>query len=95
MITGRGNHGCGQFLQNGQLHLIVAGGSTDSGNKLKSVEILSSRPPKKNTFEFWSWESMGHLAEPRTFFPTVAVLDNQLVIAGKTGVYNNLIFNIY
>lgn len=78
LSTARRDHGCGQFLQKGKPYLIVVGGMDESGDHLSSVEILAGQAPVGDTFEFWNWESMGRLTEPRTYFPTVAVLTTGL-----------------
>ena len=85
MIAARKLSGCAKIMQNDKISIVVAGGHGDSGNMLKSVEILTINLQAKSTS---TWAQLGELNYARSYFPSVGIITiitEQLLIvtAGK------------
>lgn len=86
MMVARKLHGCSLALIAGQNAVIVAGGSNGIGNYLDSVEFMALGP----NFDEKNWTELGKLVRPRSYFPTVGVLNSTLIVAGGSfGQANN------
>ena len=81
MITARKLSGCAKVMQNGKMSIVVAGGHGDSGNMLKSVEILTIDLQANSPS---TWAQLGELNYARSYFPSVGIIDSSLIVtAGK------------
>ena len=75
--------GCGKVILNGKQHIVVAGGEAN-GIMPKQVEYLSlnmqniRKGPKCHD----KWKLRSNLSLPRTLYPSVGVLGNEIVVAG-------------
>ena len=81
MYTARKLSGCAKVMQNGKMSIVVAGGHGDSGNMLKSVEILTIDLQANSPS---TWAQLGELNYARSYFPSVGIIDSSLIVtAGK------------
>ena len=85
MKSGRKYHGCGTAQVSGNQVLIVAGGVNAKDKVMTSVEMVSIDPGSTGS----EWVSIGRLREPRSFFPSVGVIDGILVVAAGMDKHRN------
>ena len=69
---GRKMPGCTKTIYNSKMSLVVAGGQDSTGNKLKSVEMISIDIEKQSTP--LTWTILGELKYARSHFPSVGTL---------------------
>lgn len=81
MILARKLSGCAKVMRNNKMSIVVAGGHGNTGNMLKSVNILTINLQDKSTS---NWALLGALNYARSYFPSVGIIDSSLIItAGK------------
>ena len=81
-------------ILNNTRHIVVAGGETANGTIIrKQVEHLSlnMRNIRKDLIRQDKWQHLSNLSLPRTKYPSIAGLGNEMVVAGGycRGGYNN------
>ena len=63
------------------MSIVVAGGHGNTGQMLKSVNILTINLQDKSTS---NWALLGALNYARSYFPSVGIIDSSLIVtAGK------------
>ena len=81
MIIARKLSGCAKVMRNNKMSIVVAGGHGNTGNMLKSVNILTINLQDKSTS---NWAFLGALNYARSYFPSVGIIDSSLIVtAGK------------
>ena len=81
MFIARKLSGCAKVMRNNKMSIVVAGGHGNTGNMLKSVNILTINLQDKSTS---NWALLGELNYARSYFPSVGIIDSSLIVtAGK------------
>ena len=81
MIIARKLSGCAKVMRNNKMSIVVAGGHGNTGQMLKSVNILTINLQDKSTS---NWAFLGALNYARSYFPSVGIIDSSLIVtAGK------------
>ena len=77
MNTPRALHGCAKIKRNSESHFVVAGGTGKNAEILDTVEIL--KISRLDDYEGTSWLKLGRLNAPRSYFPTIGVLNSKVL----------------